>query len=209
MDTSTATAVRAALAAHDIVDCESCEEVIGCIESEPYLGSALDVLEALSGVELSCDVSEELAAAIFEAIGRHSRPAAARENHWTPASASGLSPLDQCAWKREFKSEAERFERPYEYVLRRPEAGAGGHKLVLRQRPFGPEGFASTVWDSAIVLARYLEREGEGRYRGARCVELGAGCGLPGLVLATLGATVCGPWPILCPLSLTLNPPSS
>ena len=44
--------------------------------------------------------------------------------------------------------------------------------------------------DSAIVLARYLEVQGAAQYAGARCVELGAGTGLPGLVLAALGAQV-------------------
>ena len=39
------------------------------------------------------------------------------------------------------------------------------------------------------MLARYFEKAGR-RYAGTRCIELGAGCGLPGIVLAALGAEV-------------------
>lgn len=37
----------------------------------------------------------------------------------------------------------------------------------------------STVWDSAIVLAKYLEKW-PGTVVGKQCIELGAGCGLAG-----------------------------
>ena len=92
--------------------------------------------------------------------------------------------LEQIAWKREFKSHAERFTRPYTH------AGIGvppGVSLCIEQRPYGPDGFASTVWDSSIVLARAAEAWA---VRGLRCIELGAGCGLVGLALAVLGAHV-------------------
>jgi hypothetical protein len=36
-----------------------------------------------------------------------------------------------------------------------------------------------TVWDSAIVLAKYMERWPE-KVVGKRCIELGSGCGLAG-----------------------------
>jgi predicted nicotinamide N-methyase len=55
------------------------------------------------------------------------------------------------------------------------------------------QGFASTVWDSSIVLSKYLERRfgaGAGALAGRRAVELGAGCGLVSCVLARLGADV-------------------
>ena len=90
--------------------------------------------------------------------------------------------LEQLSWKREFKSHAERFERPYTHAGVPP-----GVSLCIEQRPYGPDGFASTVWDSSIVLARAAEAWA---VRGLRCIELGAGCGLVGLALAVLGARV-------------------
>ena len=53
-----------------------------------------------------------------------------------------------------------------------------------------PQGFASTVWDSAIVLSKLLEKRAETLARGRSAVELGAGCGLLSLVLSHLGARV-------------------
>ena len=46
------------------------------------------------------------------------------------------------------------------------------------------------VWDSSIVLAKFIEAQGAPRFAGTRCLDLSAGCGLPGLVLAKLGAAV-------------------
>ncbi|EIE20134.1 hypothetical protein COCSUDRAFT_57860 [Coccomyxa subellipsoidea C-169] len=57
------------------------------------------------------------------------------------------------------------------------------------QAKFTAEGFASTVWDSSIVVAKYFERHAA-RYKGLRCLDLSAGCGLAGIVLGKLGAHV-------------------
>lgn len=46
----------------------------------------------------------------------------------------------------------------------------------------------AAVWDGAYVLAAYLDAQPPGAFTGLRCVELGCGCGLLGLVLARLGA---------------------
>ncbi|BDA45378.1 probable protein-lysine methyltransferase METTL21D [Coccomyxa sp. Obi] len=81
-----------------------------------------------------------------------------------------------------------RFQRPYIHRIRLPGAD---HEvtLTIKQARFTAEGFASTVWDSSIVMAKYFERCAE-RYRGLRCLDLSAGCGLVGIVLGTLGADV-------------------
>ena len=101
------------------------------------------------------------------------------------------------AWKREAKSDEERFSRPY-CVARDAGFSAGSavpmgfdaddddssaRTVTMRfaQRGFGDGGadggFASTVWDSAIVLAKYVERHQEKFSRRSR-VRLGAGCGV-------------------------------
>jgi predicted nicotinamide N-methyase len=38
----------------------------------------------------------------------------------------------------------------------------------------------SSVWDSSIVVCKYLEKMGETLVRGKRCLDLSAGCGLVG-----------------------------
>lgn len=45
-------------------------------------------------------------------------------------------------------------------------------------------------WDGALVLATYLLTQPMHRYVGAKAVELGAGVGVVGIVLAKLGACV-------------------
>lgn len=88
------------------------------------------------------------------------------------------------AWKREHRPDKVRFHRPYTHVMACPDT-----KLVLKQSKFEAEGFASTVWDSSIVMAKYFERWSD-RWSGKRCLDLSAGCGLVGIVLARLGAHV-------------------
>lgn len=153
------------------------------------VGSALDVLEALEPLLL-----DDFGLSSVEALGVanllfETAPVWQRQQTIPSSSGSLDRWLEQRKWKREHMSDEDRFYRPYRHVL-----GAGrcssAPELELEQRPFGPEGFASTVWDSSIVLARMLEALPPGSFAGKRCVELGAGCGLVGLVLCAAGADV-------------------
>ena len=110
------------------------------------------------------------------------------------------------AWKREAKSDEERFELPYEHEVAVAVAvgdGADGGdgatqtkkrsiSMRFNQARFdaggAAGGFASSVWDSAIVLAKHVEKRPE-LFRGKRVVELGAGCGLVSAVLLAVGAS--------------------
>eukprot|EP00850_Spirogloea_muscicola_P016777 SM000139S00094 [mRNA] locus=s139:156605:158127:+ [translate_table: standard] len=88
--------------------------------------------------------------------------------------------LRSWAWKRECKSDRERFDIPYEHKI---VIQGRSSSLVLKQTRFHNTGFASTgyaVWDSAIVLSKYFEKQPH-LIKRKRCVELGAGCGLAGM----------------------------
>lgn len=43
----------------------------------------------------------------------------------------------------------------------------------------------AAVWDSSIVVAKYLEKLGPGALSGKRCLDLSAGCGLVGKAAAS------------------------
>lgn len=91
--------------------------------------------------------------------------------------------IRQWAWKREMKTDEERFELDYEHEC--VDAKGGRHELRFKQRKFDAHGFASTVWDSSIVMAKYLERHREALGKRAKSAcEIGAGCGVATCVLA-------------------------
>ncbi|XP_060125967.1 protein N-lysine methyltransferase METTL21D [Zootoca vivipara] len=78
----------------------------------------------------------------------------------------------------------------FERALARRDGSAG---LRLGQRSAG--GTGCVVWDAALVLARFLEKEAEEEAAGLplrrkAALELGAGTGLVGLMAASLGANV-------------------
>jgi hypothetical protein len=64
---------------------------------------------------------------------------------------------------------------------------------LLQRQKAGEVRVGACLWDSAYVLSALLEARAVGgalRLAGARCVELGSGCALVGLVAARLGASV-------------------
>ncbi len=98
------------------------------------------------------------------------------------------------AWKREHLPDRLRFVKPYTHQLQLPDGSF--KQLALRQAKFKALGFASTVWDSAIVLAKLLEHRPQ-LVAGAqlehrpqlvagaqRVLDLSAGCGLLGVLHA-------------------------
>ena len=188
MSTSPPDAIAAVLASHGLV--AHTDDVVEILTEEgEHLGSAVDVHDALLAV-LPSDgarmVANDLLAVlqVARAPGKRKRSGGSSGSAHASSTPCGASVLDQLAWKREYMSEHARFVEPYTHAV------LNGPTLVLRQAPFVAEGFASTVWDSAIVLARYIERRRADFADGKRCIELGAGCGLPGLVLHSLGARV-------------------
>ncbi len=77
-----------------------------------------------------------------------------------------------------------RFVRPYIHIIHAGDEGEGESRLTVGQARFKAEGFASTVWDSSIVLAKYFERWRH-VYAGRRCLDISAGCGLVGILPLT------------------------
>lgn len=60
------------------------------------------------------------------------------------------------------------------------------HDLLLHKSVTG-----STVWDSCVVLAKFLEEQRDVlNLKGKRTIELGSGCGLLGIAAAMLGGNV-------------------
>ena len=129
-------------------------------EEASSFGSASDVHDAV-GHLLPPDDAAALSTALFDAIKAKRGPGRARVMQLSatepvPSTEAesgteepGSSVLERLSWAREYKSHAERFERPFVYEMEPP-----GTTLTLQQAPFDAEGFASTVWDSAIVLAK-------------------------------------------------------
>ncbi|KAH7295965.1 hypothetical protein KP509_26G001400 [Ceratopteris richardii] len=101
------------------------------------------------------------------------------------ASKQSVNPfLRSWAWKREHRPDKDRFDCPYIHKML---LNGHEHTLSISQARFSTRGFASTVWDSSIVLSKYLEKW-PSLVKGKHCIELGAGCGLPGITAACLGA---------------------
>lgn len=178
-------AVTVTLRAHGLS--AAAAELVWDVLQHESIGSASDVRDAVgcllvSEYDLPSADVDSVALELFHTLGIWQGGAASAPPQRAAPSA-GLF-LSSFEWKREFKTDKERYELPYSFELT-----DGRGCLELAQTPFGPEGFASTVWDSSIVLARMLEHRGESLL-GCRCIELGAGCGLVGLAAAALGANV-------------------
>ena len=60
--------------------------------------------------------------------------------------------------------------------------------IVVQQDRAAVDGLGGFVWNGAYKLCAYCNQHRDRLVHGKRVLELGAGCGLPGLVTATLGA---------------------
>ena len=89
-------------------------------------------------------------------------------------------------WCQNTKCMRARYFRDFTYTM------DNGVQLTLRQANASEETeLGNTVWDGSIALSKQLERiYGQSALQGKSLVELGAGCGLVGLVASVLGAKV-------------------
>eukprot|EP01138_Halocafeteria_seosinensis_P014404 gb/GECG01014705.1/.p1 GENE.gb/GECG01014705.1/~~gb/GECG01014705.1/.p1 ORF type:complete len:300 (+),score=27.99 gb/GECG01014705.1/:1-900(+) len=63
-----------------------------------------------------------------------------------------------------------------------------GSPLFIQQRENTGIGTGLTIWDGAVLLAKYLEHRYHSVLSGRRVLELGAGTGIVGLAASALGA---------------------
>jgi len=114
-----------------------------------------------------------------EAAKQNSEKGTEENNKWKRI------PYDGCSL--DTQEEKERYEGDFHLEV-------AGQNFVFHQETVKTLGSVGlTVWDSAIVLAKYLEvleRKTPGFFDGKRVIELGAGCSIPGIVAASLGAIV-------------------
>ena len=68
-------------------------------------------------------------------------------------------------------------------------SSASWGEIKVRQDRAAVDGLGGFVWNGAFKLCAYCTEHSERLVRGKRVLELGAGCGLPGIVSATLGAS--------------------
>lgn len=62
-------------------------------------------------------------------------------------------------------------------------------RITIEQGAVGPGSTGAAVWTAGNSLSAFLATEGGAMVRGRRCIELGCGTGLCGIVAARLGAT--------------------
>ena len=84
-------------------------------------------------------------------------------------------------WTPGFREQVDLGVRSFDFTLENGEA-------VSCAIEYRDAGTGSSVWDGAVVLARYLETH-PAKVAGRRVVELGSGTGFGGLVAARLGAS--------------------
>jgi predicted nicotinamide N-methyase len=89
--------------------------------------------------------------------------------------------------RQEYKTNKDKFEKPFEICIENGVSGSVTTQLILEQNY---QGLGCTVWDGSIALAKMFENDSELIKNLKRCnvLELGAGCGLVGLTLSHLGA---------------------
>jgi len=64
-----------------------------------------------------------------------------------------------------------------------------GRTFYFAEQPQNTLSTGTKLWDSGKILCKYLEKNRKKfRFDGKRVIELGAGCGLTGIVVAAMGA---------------------
>ena len=94
----------------------------------------------------------------------------------------------QSRWiRQEYKTNKDKFEKPFKITVENCSPENIPTQIILEQNY---KGLGCTVWDGSIALAKMFEGDLELKKNlsNSKVLELGAGCGLVGLVLAHLGA---------------------
>ncbi|PRP86584.1 hypothetical protein PROFUN_05222 [Planoprotostelium fungivorum] len=66
-----------------------------------------------------------------------------------------------------------------------------GESLTIHEQPQNVSSTGTKVWDTGVALSKYFEKNRHKlNLKGKQLIEIGAGCGLTGIVTAILGAHV-------------------
>lgn len=90
--------------------------------------------------------------------------------------------------RQEYKSNKDKFEKPFKITIGR---GFSPHKTDVITLEQSYSALGTTVWDGSIVLAKMFESKSrfpQTYLKKCHVLELGAGCGLVGIALSLLGA---------------------
>ena len=91
-------------------------------------------------------------------------------------------------WRQSYESSEQ-----YSYPLDEATVDGEGERLLIRQIRNGEMkelGTGTFVWPAAIVMTKYLEkcyRENKNVYSGKRCIDIGSGTGITGIIATLLG----------------------
>ena len=100
---------------------DAADELKATLADEPCLGSTADVLDVVSSVVPDHGVALSLSGALFEALRGNKRRRPSAESLASRSTDDddddAPSMLDRLAWRREFKSDHERFVAPYVHTL--------------------------------------------------------------------------------------------
>lgn len=89
-------------------------------------------------------------------------------------------------WERERNIKAF-YDQQDEMFLFLSEPNSGRKQLVLIEEEHGKD-IGARVWDVALIISKYIELNPD-IVRNKRCLEIGAGTGIVGILSAVLGAT--------------------
>lgn len=90
--------------------------------------------------------------------------------------------------RQEYKNNKDKFEKPFKITIQRGLPPRKTDVITLEQ---SYSALGTTVWDGSIALAKMFEnnlRFPQSYLQKCHVLELGAGCGLVGIVLSLLGA---------------------
>jgi hypothetical protein len=102
-----------------------------------------------------------------------------------PESSQSGQTLEE--WTRHTKSLYEKYVYPMKFQI------DGKEFTIVQENVICSEDLGNTVWDGSLVLVHYFSNKkvfSPDYWKGKRCIELGSGTGIVGIVVSTFGANI-------------------